>query len=399
MTNHRANYTIHRKNAESFRRTYQKLLFLYIMAGLYFHIPFCKRLCGYCDFMRSVKLKYMPQVVEQMHCELETESGFLTDTALKTIYFGGGTPSLLNPVDIQRFIEHAGRVFDTSSLREITVEVNPDDITVEYARSLAATVVNRVSMGIQSLDDRVLEFMGRRHTAQGAIEAVKRLQDAGIENISVDVIFGVAGFGSESLLQTLQGVTELNVQHISAYHLTIEDNTRFGRLLSKGELRQVSEEQSQREFLAVHNTLCNAGFDHYEVSNFAKEGFVSQHNSSYWTGAEYLGIGPGAHSFAKSTRRWCSQSVEQYVEGIEYGSECLSSKDALNEYVMVCLRRKEGIDLELVAERWGKSEAERILKTCEKFVEVGWIEQRDKMIAIPAEQFLISDAVISELFV
>lgn len=348
--------------------------------------------------MRSVKLGYMPQVVETMHRELEREFGFLTDRKVETIYFGGGTPSLLQPNELQRFIEQAGQLFDCSHVGEITVEVNPDDITPEYVAELRATGVNRVSMGVQSLDDRVLEFMGRRHTAQQAVSAVKRLQDAGFNNISVDVIFGIDGFGSDSLCRTLQQIVDLDVQHISAYHLTIEENTRFGKMLAHGKVSYATEEQSQEEFETVHNTLSEAGFEHYEVSNFAKPGFRSAHNSSYWTGAEYLGIGPGAHSFNGQCRRWCNQRVEEYVEGVEYGWEKLSARDRLNEYVMVGLRRIEGINLNFVAQRWGAAEAERIEKTAKKFVEVGWLTVKNGVAAIPADKFLTSDAVISELF-
>ena len=368
------------------------------MALLYFHIPFCKRLCGYCDFMRSVKLSYMPQVVEQMHGELESQTGFLTDRTMRTIYFGGGTPSLLQPSEIERLIEHSRHIFDCSAVEEITVEVNPDDITEQYVAALAATSVNRISMGIQSFDDNSLKFMGRRHSAAQAVEAVKRLQGAGFSNISVDIIFGVEGFGGSSLSHSLAQAVALDVQHISAYHLTIEPNTRFGRLLDKGQLSQVAEECSEAEFAMVHKALTDAGFEHYEVSNFAMKGCRSKHNSSYWTGAEYLGIGPGAHSYGGGVRRWCEQSVEQYVEGVEYCSETLTVTDCLNEYVMVGLRRVEGIDLTEIAARWGAAEAQRIAAAAQKFVDAGWLVADGGVLRIDAAHFLTSDAVIGELF-
>ncbi|MBQ5701381.1 MAG: radical SAM family heme chaperone HemW [Alistipes sp.] len=368
------------------------------MAALYFHIPFCKRLCGYCDFLRSVKLQHIPQVVEKMHEELEQQSGFLTDKKIKTIYFGGGTPSLLHPSEIERFIRHAEQIFDCTEVEEITVEVNPDDITEQYAEALAHTPVNRVSMGIQSLDDNCLRFMGRRHSATQAVEAVKRLRAAGIENISVDVIFGVEGFGGESLEQTLRGILALDVEHISAYHLTIEPTTRFGKALEKGELKQVSEQRSEDEYNAVHQAFTNAGYEHYEVSNFAKKGYRSRHNSSYWTGVQYLGIGTGAHSFNGTTRRWCEQRVEQYCKGVEYGVEVLEKSEQLNEYIMVSLRRIEGINLPKIAQNWGEVEAARIEKCCKPFVDRGWMVKNGDNFAIPAEHFLVSDTIIGELF-
>ena len=368
------------------------------MSGLYLHIPFCKRQCGYCDFARTTKLRLMPSVIERMHDELRDEQDFLSDKALKTIYFGGGTPSLLEPAELERFVAEAREIFDCSQLEEITTEVNPDDVTPDYVEKLARTSINRVSMGIQSLDDKCLRFMGRRHSAAQAVEAVRLLQGAGFDNISVDVIFGVEDFGDESLTRTLEGITSLGVQHISAYHLTIEPNTRFGRLLADGAMRQVSEERSELEFAQVHRHLTRAGFDHYEVSNFALPGYRSRHNSSYWTGDEYLGIGPGAHSFAGNTRRWCTQLPEEYAEQVCYGSEELSPRDHLNEYLMTSLRRIEGISLNDIAELFGGKHAERVARLAEPMIERGLIARNKDRLAIPAERFLLSDAVIESLF-
>jgi oxygen-independent coproporphyrinogen-3 oxidase len=368
------------------------------MGAIYFHIPFCKRLCGYCDFVRSVKSRFMPQTVEAMHRELEQQVGFLKDRKIRTIYFGGGTPSLLHPSEIERFIEHCRALFDCSETEEITVEVNPDDITESYAEAIAATSVNRVSMGVQSFDDSCLQFMGRRHSAEGAKMAIERLRRAGIENISVDIIFGVNGFGGKSLEHTLQQAVATGAEHISAYHLTIEPQTRFGRLLANGQLQQVSEQTSEQEFLTVHQTLTAAGYEHYEVSNFARKGYRSRHNSSYWTGAEYLGIGPGAHSFNGVTRRWCEQDVEQYIKCVEYGSETLTAQDALNEYIMVSLRRVEGIDLQHIAKMWGEESAKQLLSCAERFIACNWLVQEGGRLAVPAEKFLISDTIIGELF-
>ena len=367
------------------------------MAAIYFHIPFCKRLCGYCDFYRSVKLKYMPQVVAMMHSELEAEQSFLHDKTIRTIYFGGGTPSLLAPSDIERFIEQVRSLFDCSQLEEVTIEVNPDDITAEYVAELRKTSVNRISMGVQSLDDGCLQFMGRRHSAEQAVRAVRMLQGAGYDNISVDLIFGVEGFGAEVLERSLQGFLAMNVQHISAYHLTIEENTRFGRMLSHGELHEVEEERSEAEFLQVHNALTQAGFEHYEVSNYALEGFRSKHNSSYWRNVEYLGIGAGAHSFNGDVRRWCEQPIEEYIQGVEYGSEELAERDRLNEYVMTSLRCAEGLSLERV-EREFCADARRKIEQEATRKGVAEIVKNDKnRLSIPPEKMLLSDLVIASL--
>ena len=367
------------------------------MAAIYFHIPFCKRLCGYCDFYRSVKLKYMPQVVEAMRRELATQHSFLHDKTIRTIYFGGGTPSLLAPSEIERFVEQVRSQFDCSCLEEVTIEVNPDDITPEYVAELRKTSVNRISMGVQSLDDRCLQFMGRRHSAKQAVEAVRMLQEAGYDNISVDVIFGVPGFGVTELVNTLEGVVAMNVQHISAYHLTIEENTRFGRMMAKGEFEEIDECSSESHFLWVHRALTAAGYEHYEVSNYAREGFRSKHNSSYWRGVEYLGIGPGAHSYNGEVRRWCEQPIEEYIKGVEYGSEVLSEKDKLNEYVMTSLRCIEGFSLDRVEQNFGIAERKRLEHEAIKTGISELLINDSGNLRIAPENMLLSDFVIEAL--
>ncbi len=367
------------------------------MAGLYFHIPFCKRICAYCDFHRCADLRLMPATIEAMHRELEASVDFLSERNIATIYFGGGTPSLLNPTELQRFIDHAGRLFDISQVVEVTAEMNPDDITAEYVGALRATDINRISMGVQSFDDGALRLMNRRHTGSDAADAVKRLQDAGYENITADIIFGIEGFGSERLERDIEQMLSLGVQHISAYHLTIEPATRFGRMAEHGEFRTVDEVQSEREFALLHERLTAAGYEHYEVSNYALPGYRSRHNSSYWLGVEYLGIGPGAHSFNGQVRRWCEQPVVEYVEQCRYGQERLSDVDHYNEMIMTSLRRVEGIDLAAVAERFGAERAERLVAESRRFEGVA-VEINGGKISIPPAHMMISDMVIEALF-
>lgn len=367
------------------------------MASLYFHIPFCKRLCGYCDFYRSVKLKYIADVTEKMHAELHAERDFLHDKTIRTIYFGGGTPSLLLPSEIERFISQAREEFDCSQVEEITIEVNPDDITPDYVAALRQTSVNRISMGVQSLNDDVLKFMGRRHSAQQAVEAVKMLQGAGYDNISVDLIFGVDGSGADVLQQTLDGFLAMGVQHISAYHLTIEENTRFGRMLLRGEMNEVAEERSEAEFLQVHNVLTEAGFDHYEVSNYALKGCRSKHNSSYWRNVEYLGIGPGAHSYNGEVRRWCDQPIEEYIKAVEYGSEELTERDKLNELVMTSLRCAEGVSLDRVEREFGTEARAKLERESEKEDLAELLINDNGYLRISPEKMLLSDFVITAL--
>ncbi|MBQ8493704.1 MAG: radical SAM family heme chaperone HemW [Alistipes sp.] len=368
------------------------------MATLYFHVPFCRKICTYCDFYKVGAVELLPRVVEGMHRELRERVGELHSRSLTSIYFGGGTPSLLAPEDIESLINAARELFDCSAVTEITLEANPDDLTTEYVDNLRRTSVNRLSLGIQSFDDRVLRFMNRRHTAKEAEDAVRRLRDAGYDNISVDVIFGIAGFG-DTLTDTLRRVVALDVEHISAYHLTVEERTRLGLLMQRGEYVPISDEVSESEYLAVHETLQAAGYEHYEISNYAKSGRRAQHNSAYWMGVEYLGIGPGAHSFTGEERRWCTSTAKQYADGdMRFDSESLTERDHLNEYVMTSLRRVEGIDLEYVEQRFGLSERHRLQHAAKEWIAGGIVDVRGGALAIRAEHFLVSDAVIESLF-
>ena len=369
-----------------------------IMAGLYFHIPFCKRICAYCDFYRSADLRQMDDVMSAMSAELAEQRDFLRDKQIRTIYFGGGTPSLLEPAVMGELVEQASGLFDCSAVEEFTIEVNPDDITPKYAAELRGVGVNRVSLGVQSFDDAELKFMNRRHTAEGAELAVRTLQDAGFDNITVDLIFGVDGFGEDVLQRSVERVLKLNVQHVSAYHLTIEPATAFGRRLAKGQMREVVESQSEREYALVEKMLCGAGFEHYEVSNYALDERRSKHNSSYWKQVEYLGIGPGAHSFNGVERHWSEQSLSEYIAGREYVSEILTEQDFRNECVMTSLRCAEGVDMERFEQRFGAQQTAKLRALAERWIESGDLVDNGARIYIPTSRFLISDAVIESLF-
>lgn len=369
------------------------------MATLYLHIPFCKRICTYCDFYKVGAVALLPKVVEQMHAELERRAGYLRERRLTSIYFGGSTPSLLSSEQIEGLINHARRLFDCSSVEEITLEANPDDITDEYVAGLRLTSVNRISLGIQSFDDRVLGFMNRRHTAAEAEGAVSRLRSAGYDNISIDIIFGVAGFGDDHLLKSLQRAVALNVEHISAYHLTVEERTRLGIMTQRGEYRPVDEEQSEREYLLVERVLAEAGYEHYEVSNYALEGYRAKHNSAYWAGVEYLGIGPGAHSFSGDDRTWCASTAKEYAEGdIRFEGERLSAIDHLNEYIMTSLRRVEGIDLAYIADHYGEAQRRRVERAARVWIDSGALIICGDALAIPTSHLMLSDAIIETLF-
>ncbi|WP_295935999.1 radical SAM family heme chaperone HemW [uncultured Alistipes sp.] len=368
------------------------------MAGLYFHIPFCKRVCAYCDFYKSVELGRLDELIAAMHRELDRQRDYLGEEAINTRYFGGGTPSLCNGETIGTLLGHTAQLFDCSGVTETTLEANPDDLTPGYLDALLEAGIDRLSIGIQSFDDSCLKFMNRRHTAAQAIEAVRAAQNAGFGNITVDLIFGIPGFGTETLRRSLDEVLALDVQHISAYHLTIEPDTAFGRRAARGELRPVQDRASEGEFLLVHDMLTHAGFEHYEVSNYARPGYRARHNASYWHGAKYLGIGPAAHSFDGTERHWNVSSVTQYIDGISAESEVLTERDRYNEYIMTTLRTVEGIDLRQIEARFGAKQLARLQHEAAPYMRSGLLREADGRLAVPAEKFLVSDAVIGALF-
>ncbi len=372
------------------------------MALLYLHIPFCRKICGYCDFFRSARTDLLDEMVDVMMNELVEEREFLSSPKLDTIYFGGGTPSLLRVEQVAAFMDQIARHYDVSGVQEVTLEANPDDLTSDYLRGLRSVGVNRLSIGVQSFDDDLLKFMNRRHTAAEAVERIEVARREGFDNIAMDLIFGVDGYTSRTLSRSLQQTVELGVEHIAAYHLTIEPNTMFARRVARGEFRAVDEEISEREYEQVRSALTNAGYEHYEISNYARKGFRSRHNSAYWQGVEYLGIGAGAHSFARGVRRWSGgESLDGYLKGgkSRYESEVLSREQMRNEIVMTSLRRCEGLDLQGFEAEFGVLQRERLMSDAERFVESGDLICDGGWLRIPAEQFLRSDMIIEELFV
>lgn len=369
------------------------------MAGLYFHIPFCKRICAYCDFYKSADLRRMDEVLAAMHRELETRRGYLGGEPLRTRYFGGGTPSLCTPQQIGSLLEHAAELYDCTAVKETTLEANPDDLDGPYLDALRRAGIDRLSLGIQSFDDACLRLMNRRHTAAQAVEAVKQARTAGFDNLTVDLIFGVPGFGGDSLRRTLDGVLALAPEHVSAYHLTVEPDTAFGRAAARGAFAPVEEEVSEAEFLLVHQTLTRAGYEHYEVSNYALPGRRARHNAAYWHGEKYLGIGPAAHSYDGRERHWNAASAERYITGEAPEREVLTDRDRLNEYLLTRLRTAEGIDLTEAGRLFGPQRLARLEEEARRMAPSGMVRLTDGRLAIPPERFLVSDAVIEALFV
>lgn len=368
------------------------------MAGLYFHIPFCRRICAYCDFYRQADLRPLPEVVGAMHAELEREAGWLGERTLRTVYFGGGTPSLLGAGEVREFLRSAARLFDCGGVEEVTLEANPDDLSPAYLEALREAGVDRLSVGVQSFDDDELRLMNRRHTGAQAEAALRAAREAGFDNLTADLIFGVPGFGSDTVRRSVERLAEAGVDHVSAYHLTVEPRTLFGRRMARGNFRPVDEAVSEEEFLLVHDLLTAAGYEHYEVSNYARPGRRARHNGAYWRGERYLGIGPSAHSYNGIERRWAVSSVAEYLAGAPYGSERPDAAERYDEYVMTRLRTADGIELEEVRRLFGEGRLEYLLREAAPWLASGDLLRGGGRMRIPAERFLRSDAVIADLF-
>ena len=288
------------------------------MAGIYIHIPFCKTRCVYCDFYKETDESKINDFVAALCAEATLRKNEISES-IKTIYFGGGTPSRLSKQHFENIFENLFSNFSVESDAEITLEANPDDLSEEYIQLLRELPFNRISIGIQSFDDDELKFLSRRHSAQQAIDAVKRCQQAGFDNISIDLMYGLPKQTLEIWKENLQKACELNIQHISAYHLIYEPETKLYSLLQKGKIQPVTDDASTEMFSTLIDVLLQNGFEHYEISNFAKNGLYSMHNTSYWKNEKYMGLGPSAHSYDGENRSWNVSSLNKYIESVKSG--------------------------------------------------------------------------------
>ncbi len=318
------------------------------MAGLYVHIPFCFSRCGYCDFFKSTNLKAIPAFVDSLSKEIASNSHNFP-FEVNTIYFGGGTPSLLSAKLLKVVLDLFYKHYNVSNDSEITIECNPDDLNPSYLDEIINIGFNRLSIGIQSFNDVDLVKMGRRHNANQGFRVIQGAVKAGFNNIGVDFIYGLPWSNRDSFLQNLDFFKNLPVQHISAYHLSIEKGTAFHKKKLMGQMKEINDSESLEQYLLLCNGLHQVGMDHYEVSNFSKPGCFSRHNSSYWKGVPYLGFGPGSHSYVNNKRFWNKAFLNHYLSGqfnLLYQEETLSNVDRYNEMIMLGLRACWGVDME-----------------------------------------------------
>ena len=374
------------------------------MAGIYIHVPFCQSRCAYCDFYSTTLLAHREDYVDTVCRELRNRLTELQGEPVKTIYFGGGTPSTLTIEELKRILEACFHLLSLNfQLEELTLEANPDDLTEAYVQRLRTLPINRVSMGIQSFHDRTLRLIGRRHTSEEAILAVKRLQQAGLTNISIDLIYGLPGETIDDWAYSLDQAIALGVKHISAYHLTYEEGTRLWRMQEQGLVNPIDEEQSVRSFELLREKLLAAGYEHYEISNFALPGYHSRHNSSYWQGIKYIGIGPGAHSYDGLNRRWNLSSLTDYIatpqeDDVPHEVEHLTTEERYDERIITELRTTRGINLAQLLADFGAQYHTHCLRCATPYINRGQlIHTDDNRLHLTPESLLISDAVMRDL--
>ena len=372
------------------------------MAGIYIHIPFCKTRCVYCDFYSTTQNERKEAYVRALCKELRMRKNYLKGNRIGTVYLGGGTPSQLGEEDFVQIFNTIGQTYGMDACEEITLEANPDDLTDDYVNMLRKLPFNRISIGIQTFDDTMLKLLNRRHTARQAIEAVERCRRHGFRNISIDLIYGLPGETDKRWRQDLRQATRLDVEHISAYHLTYEEGTPLYRMLKSDCVREVDEDSSVRFFAMLMDTLAEAGYEHYEISNFCKPGRRSRHNMSYWQGIPYMGCGPSAHSFDTQSREWNVASLEKYIGALEreerlYETETLTLSNRYNEYVMTSLRTCEGADLKCLEDCFGIQLSGYCRQMAVPYLNNGMLEWNNGHLRLTRKGIFISDGIIGDL--
>lgn len=372
------------------------------MAGLYIHIPFCTKRCLYCDFFSNTEMKYKEPYLSVVIRELELRKDYLEGEPVETIYFGGGTPSQLQAADFSRIFEAIHRLFDVSPCAEITLEANPDDMTPEYVAGLQTLPFNRVSMGVQSFKEEDLRFLNRRHNREQALLAVDLCKKNGLENISVDLIYGLPGQTLEEWKQNLDTVIRLDIPHISAYHLIYEEGTALYKLKEAGKITPVDEDLSVALFTSLIDQLTANGYLHYEISNFARPGMLSRHNSSYWIGKKYLGIGPSAHSYNGQNRQWNISSLPGYLQAIDKGVpdieiENLDINTRYNDFIITGLRTMWGIKFNEIQHQFGKDKLIYCQKQAAPYLKQGLLIEKDDTLTLSRNGIFISDSIMSDL--
>lgn len=374
------------------------------MAGIYVHIPFCGYACSYCDFYFTTHLNFKNDFLKALYTEIDLRKSFLENQTIDTIYFGGGTPSKLTAIEITSIINKLKASFNVNPKAEITLEANPDDINIKTANEYRDAGLNRLSMGIQSFHNNELNLLGRKHSSQKAIEAVEAIRVAGFNNFNLDLIYGVPDSSIDSWRENLKQIIALNPNHISSYCLTIEEGTKLDYQVKKGRVTLPSEDIVIEQFKLLIQELNNAGYEHYEISNFAKPGKLSEHNTAYWSGAQYLGLGPSAHSFDGINRYLNIANSPKYIEKINEGQpaveeEVLSLNNRFNEFVMTRLRTHWGISKLQIQEFFNDGHATHLSKEAQRYILTEDLVESSDSIKLTEKGKLIADKIASDLFI
>jgi len=374
------------------------------MAGIYIHIPFCRKRCHYCDFFKSTDLSQKARLLAGLKKELECRASELVSEEINTIYLGGGTPSVLLIEELEDLLETVRLNFEVSPEAEITMEANPDDLSEVMLSELRQIGFNRLSIGIQSFSDSDLKRMNRRHDSLQAVQSVKLAKKAGFSNISIDLIYGLPNQNMDDWERNIRQAIELDVPHISAYNLTYHQGTVFYDQLKKGILKELPDELSLQQFQLLIRLLKDAGFEHYEISNFCKPGLYSKHNSSYWKSKKYLGIGPSAHSFDLNSRRWNVSSISEYLSGIENNEpysefEILNEQDRYNDYIITGLRTCWGISAKLIKTEFSAPYFDHFQKIKEKYLQSGHLVCIPESVTLSPDGLFISDKIMEDFMV
>lgn len=375
------------------------------MAGIYIHIPFCRQACHYCNFHFATTLKNKDEMVSAIVKEIELTTYFNSNdkTVINTVYFGGGTPSILDTTDLQVILAALHKKFVIDPGAEITLEANPDDISEKKLKEWQRLGINRFSVGIQSFDEAELQWMHRAHTAAESLVCIDMIRDAGFTNFSVDLIYGSPLLSNEGWKKNVDTVIEKNIPHVSCYALTVEPKTALDKLVALKKKENVDAEKQAQQFLLLMDWMKTAGYEHYEISNFALPGMRSRHNSSYWSGEVYYGFGPAAHSFDGKNRRWNIANNTVYLLKLQqniipFEEELLTSVQRLNEYIMTSLRTAEGLDLGYVSEKFGKDKILLLQKECDKWTTTGKLVHKNGKLLLTAEGKLFADGIAADLF-
>jgi oxygen-independent coproporphyrinogen III oxidase len=369
------------------------------LAGIYIHIPFCKQACNYCNFHFTTSLRHKNELVAALLKEIEIQREYLEKETVRTIYLGGGTPSLLDISDISSLVEKIKTVYVVAENAELTLETNPDDINEEKLISWKETGINRLSIGVQSFFEEDLQWMNRAHTVEQAMGNLQLARQY-FNNITIDLIYGKPGLTNEKWKHNVETAISFNIPHLSCYALTVEPKTPLQKMISLGKAQDVNPDKQSEQFLLLMQWLEEAGYEHYEISNFAKPGFRSRHNSSYWQGKKYLGIGPSAHSFDGNSRQWNISNNTIYIESIGKGivpfeKEILTTVQKTNEYIMTSLRTSEGLDTDKIE----KEIRDKLIGKAGKYIKHGSMKQENNYLVLTKEGKLLADGIAAGLFI